>query len=251
MGKKLKILGLIPTRLNSVRLPQKALLKIGKLPLIIHVYKRAKLSKKLNDVVICCDDKIIFDVAKKYKAKAIMTSKFHQNGTERCFEAYLKLKKKYDIILDIQGDEPLISPHHINQVTEFHEKNLDADIIIPNIKIPYTNNTNIVKVVFNKKKEILYLSRANVPYQFKKQSKIIHKHLSIISFLPNALQKFSESNQSLLEKIEDVELLRSLDIGLKLKTITLKGDSFSVDIYDDYEKVKSKMIKDKFYKIYK
>ena len=108
-----------------------------------------------------------------------------------------------------------------------------------------------MKVVFNKKKEILYLSRANVPYQFKKQSKIIHKHLSIISFLPNALQKFSESNQSLLEKIEDVELLRSLDIGLKLKTITLKGDSFSVDIYDDYEKVKSKMIKDKFYKIYK
>ena len=92
MGKKLKILGLIPTRLNSVRLPQKALLKIGKLPLIIHVYRRAKLAKKLDDVVICCDDKIIFDIAKKYKAKAIMTSKFHQNGTERCFEAYLKFR---------------------------------------------------------------------------------------------------------------------------------------------------------------
>ena len=251
MGKKLKILGLIPTRLNSVRLPQKALLKIGKLPLIIHVYRRAKLSKKLDDVIICCDDKIIFDVAKKYKAKAMLTSKFHLNGSERCFEAYLKLKKKYDLIIDIQGDEPLISPHHIDQVIGFHQKNLDADIIIPNIKIPYANNTNIVKVIFNKKNEILYLSRANIPYQFKKQTKIIYKHLSIISFTPNSLRDYCESKQSLLEKIEDVEHLRALDLGLKLKTLTLKGDSFSVDIYDDYQKAKNKMINDKFYKLYK
>ena len=91
---KKKIVGLIPTRLGSTRLPQKALLEINNIPLIIHTYRRAKLSKLLDDVFICCDDKKILRVAKKYKAKAILTSPNHKNGTERICEAYSKLKKK-------------------------------------------------------------------------------------------------------------------------------------------------------------
>ncbi len=84
----MKVIGLIPTRLNSLRLPQKALLPINNIPLIIHTYRRAKLSKLLDDVVICCDDIKILDIAKKFKAKVMITSKNHQNGTERIFEAY-------------------------------------------------------------------------------------------------------------------------------------------------------------------
>ena len=87
----MKIIGLIPTRLNSTRLPQKALLEINNIPLVIHTYKRAKLSKKLSDVYICCDDEKIKSIAEKYGAKVMMTSKNHSNGTERINEVYKKL----------------------------------------------------------------------------------------------------------------------------------------------------------------
>ena len=120
---KKRILGLIPTRLGSKRLPAKALLPINNFPLIIHVYKRALLSKQLDDVVVCCDDQKIFKVVKSYGGKVILTSKRHLNGTERIAEAYKILKKKYDLIIDIQGDEPLINPLQIDQVIKFHIKN--------------------------------------------------------------------------------------------------------------------------------
>ena len=246
-----KILGLIPVRLGSTRLPAKALLPINNLPLIIHVYKRAKLSKKLDDVIICCDDNKIAKVAKKYGAKILLTSKHHLNGTERICEAYKILKKKYDFIVDIQGDEPFISPHHIDEVIKFHLKNSDVDIILPTLKINSVNNTNIIKVVTDLKNKVLYLSRANIPYEFKKVNKYIRKHLSIISFKPEALIKFSKSTQTVLEKIEDVELLRALELGMKIKSLTLKGDSFSVDVIDDYNKAKIEIKTDKFYKLYK
>ena len=217
--RKKNVLVLIPTRLNSRRLPAKALLPINKLPLIIHVYRRAKLSKKVDDVIICCDEKKILTAAKKFGAKALLTSKHHTNGTERICEAYKKIGKNYKLVIDVQGDEPLVSPAHIDKVISFHLKNLDADIVLPNLKLKTGNNTNIVKVVTNKNNEVLYLSRANIPYEFKEQNKYIKKHLSVISFKPDALIKFAKAEKSSLEKIEDVELLRALDIGLKVKTI--------------------------------
>lgn len=247
----MKVIGLIPTRLNSTRLPQKALLKINNIPLVVHTYKRAKLSKKLNDVYICCDDKKIKDIAEKFGAKVIMTSKNHNNGTERINEAYKKLKKKYDFIVDIQGDEPLVSPYHIDDVVNYHIKNKKADIIVPTLEIKPTINTNIIKVIINKKNEVMYLSRADLPLSFKKNKNKVLKHLSIISFLPKSLEKFSISKKTYLESIEDIELLRALELGMKIKSIKLKGDSFSVDVYDDYKKADLKMSKDKFFKIYK
>ena len=91
--KKIKVVGLIPTRLNSSRLPQKAIMLISDIPLVDHTYKRALLSKKLDDIFICCDDIKIKKVVKKFGAKVIMTSKHHNNGTERIFEAYKKINK--------------------------------------------------------------------------------------------------------------------------------------------------------------
>ena len=246
-----KILGLIPTRIGSVRLPAKALLHIGKYPLIIHVYKRAKLAKKLDDVIICCDDNKILKVAKKYGAKALLTSKHHLNGTERICEAYKVLKKKYDFVVDIQGDEPFVSPVHIDEVVQFHLKNSEADIILPTLKISSINNTSIVKVVTDSKNKVLYLSRANIPFEFRKINKYIRKHLSVISFKPDALIEFSKSKQTELEKIEDIELLRALELGMKIKSLQLKGDSFSVDIVDDYHKATIRIRTDKFFKLYK
>ena len=251
MKKKLKVVGLIPTRLNSSRLPQKAILLIHKIPLVVHTYRRAKMSKKLDDLYICCDDEKIYKTVKKFGAKVIMTSKHHKNGTERINDGYKKLKKNYDIIVDIQGDEPLISPFHIDQVVDFHIKNLQADIILPTLKIKIKNNTNIVKVIKDKQNYVLYLSRGNIPFEFKKRLNFFNKHLSIVSFRPDALEKFSQSDKTPLEKVEDIELLRALEIGLKIKSLNLSGDSFSVDVPEDFEKASKVMINDKFFKLYK
>ena len=247
---KKKILGLIPVRLNSSRLNQKSLLLIKKIPLIIHTYNRAKLSKKLDELIICCDDKKILKVAKKFNAKAILTSKKHKNGTERINEAYLKIKKKYDLIIDIQGDEPLINPTQIDMVIDFHIKNKDADIILPSLKLKKISSYNVVKVVADKNKNVLYLSRSKIPHNFNKKSDYYLKHLSIISFKPEALKKFSLHPQTRLEKIEGIELLRAIEIGLKIKTIVIKGNSFSVDIKEDFIKAKKFMEKDKLLKLY-
>ena len=104
----------------------------------------------------------------------MLTSKHHPNGTDRICEAFKKIKNKseYNLIVDIQGDEPLVSPIHIDKVIEFHEKNLDVDIVLPNLRIKSTNNTNIVKLITNQKNEVIYISRANIPYQFKKDLNI-------------------------------------------------------------------------------
>ena len=247
---KKKILGLIPVRLNSTRLKKKSLLLIKKIPLIIHTYRRAKLSTKLDELIICCDDKKILEVAKKFNAKAILTSKKHKNGTERINEAYAKINKKYDLIIDIQGDEPLISPTQIDQVIEFHLKNKNIDIILPSIKLKEISSHNIVKVVADKNDNILYLSRSKIPQNFNKNNDYYLKHLSIISFKPNALSKFSSHPQTRLEKIEGIELLRAIEMGLKVKTIIVKGNSFSVDIKEDFIKAKRYMEKDKLFKLY-
>ena len=199
----MKVLGLIPTRLGSTRLPSKPLLEINNIPLIIHTYKRAKMAKLLDEVIICCDDKKIIKVADKFNSKSMLTSKKSKNGTERIYEAYKKLNKKYDLIIDIQGDN------------------------------------------------VLFLSRSKLPLEFRSNNKFYKKHLSIISFKPDALKKFNTFKKTPLEKSEDVELLRALEIGLKIKTVVLKGDSFSVDVFDDYKKAKEKFKKDKFLKKYK
>ena len=248
--KKIKVLGLIPSRLGSKRLPQKGLLLINNLPLVIHTFRRAKLSKQLDDLFICCDDKKLMNISKKFNAKAILTSKKNKNGTERVHEAYKKIKKKYDLVVDIQGDEPLISPIHIDQVINFHKKNLDCDIVLPILKIKSLINQNIIKVITNLNNDVLYFSRAQIPFEFKEKNNYTKKHLSIISFKPHALKKFAINKKTHLEKIEDVELLRALEIGIKIKALELKGDSFSVDVKSDYIKAKKRMMSDKYFKIY-
>jgi 3-deoxy-manno-octulosonate cytidylyltransferase (CMP-KDO synthetase) len=168
---KKKILGLIPTRLSSKRLHQKPLLKINGIPIFIHTYLRAKESKILDDLIICCDDVKIINIAKKYGAKAILTSKKCKNGTERIYEGYKKINKKFDYIVDIQGDEPLINPKHIDSVINFHIKNRDASIILPSIQKENIETKNIVKVVADNNGKVLYLSRLPIPFSFKGKKK--------------------------------------------------------------------------------
>lgn len=248
---KIKVLGLIPVRLKSKRIKEKALLILEGLPMFAHTYFRSKFSKQLDELVLCCDNKKIINIAKKLNIKSILTSKKHNNGTERIFEAYTKMKKKFDIIVDIQGDEPLINPNHIDNLVKIHKKNLNYDIVLPSTKIQAKNKKSLVKIVKNIKDEILYFSRLDIPYNPLDKNQKFYKHSSIISFRPNALKKFAKKKTTILEKSENIELLRALEIGLKIKSPTFKESGFSVDIKTDYLKALKLIKKDNLIKKYK
>ena len=158
------IIGLIPSRLNSKRLKQKPLLKIDGLPIIVHSYKRSKLSKKLDDVIVCTDHKRIVEEVQMHGGKATMTSKKHKNGTERIYEVAKKIKNA-EFIIDIQGDQPLIDPNSIDKTIEFHKKNKHFDIVLPSMPIiEEPDNVSLVKNIFSGNR-IIYFSRAKTPYK--------------------------------------------------------------------------------------
>jgi 3-deoxy-manno-octulosonate cytidylyltransferase (CMP-KDO synthetase) len=241
------ILGLIPSRLYSSRLIQKPLLNIDGLPLIIHTLKRAQLCKTLDKVIVCTDSEKILSLVKSYNGEALLTKKKHKNGTERIAEIAKKYKAK--LIVDIQGDEPLIEPKNIDKVVRFHKKNQQFDLIIPSSDLKDPSSRNIVKIVANNKNKILYLSRAVIPYEFKSKTKY-KKHLSIISFKPNVLQKYAKLPKSYLEKVEDIELLRALENNMNVGTTYIKSQSISVDIKEDYLLAIELMKKDNIRKKY-
>ena len=226
-----KSIGLIPVRLNSSRLFQKALLNIDNLPMFIHTYKRALISKKLSAVYVCSDSEKIIKIAKRFNCKTIKTGK-NLTGTDRISEAAQKIKTKYDLYVDIQGDEPLIDPRHIDSLKS---KNIDTPHIV---KIAKSNN------------QIIYFSRSLIPYPFKKINKYYLKHLSVISFKPESLKKFKKLPQGTLEKIEGIELMRALENNMKIGTFNLNGSSFSVDTKNDFLKAIKFMNFDKIRKKY-
>ena len=177
-----KSIGLIPVRLNSSRLFQKALLNIDNLPMFIHTYKRALISKKLSAVYVCSDSEKIIKIAKRFNCKTIKTGK-NLTGTDRISEAAQKIKTKYDLYVDIQGDEPLIDPRHIDKVINWHKINFQFDIVVPSLKSKNIDTPHIVKIA-KSNNQIIYFSRSLIPYPFKKINKYYLKHLSVISFKP-------------------------------------------------------------------
>lgn len=243
------ILGLIPSRLNSKRLNKKPLLIIDGLPIIVHTFKRAEMSKKLDDVVVCCDDEIIRDVVVKYGGKAVLTSKKHKNGTERIFEYAKKIKPKY--VVDIQGDEPFVDPKDIDQVISFHKRKNHFDIVVPNMLADHNESSrNLVKVVFSNNGKILYFSRAVVPFDYKNKKNKYFRDLSIVSFKYDALKNYNRFNEGKIEKIEGIELLRAIENNLNLGTFTAKNSGFAVDVNQDLMKAIDLMPSDKIRKLY-
>ncbi len=246
------IVGLIPSRLNSKRLKQKALLEIDGLPLIVHSFKRAKLSKKLDKVIVCTDDKKIKDVVQLHGGDAVVTSKKHRNGTERIYEASKKFKG-VKLFIDIQGDQPLIDPKSIDETISYHLKNYHLDIVLPSmvLKKNEIDNKSLVKNIFSNNGRIVYFSRERVPYNYTAVKNVnYYKNLSIISFKPKALREFYFYKMGSLEKIEGIELMRSLENGQKVGTFIIKGNDFAVDVNADLIKAINLMPKDKIRKLY-
>ena len=246
----MKYIALIPTRLESKRLPGKALLDLDGLPIIVHTAKRAMLAKKIHEVYVCTDSLKIIRACKKYNIKTIKTKKNFENGTERI--ASVSEKFKNDIIIDVQGDEPLIEPIFIDKLITHYEKlKIKPDIIVPHHKILKVDKKSIVKLVFSSNNRVLYFSRSTIPYDVNQNSIHLFKHLSVILFSNKALKKYIKLKKSSLEIKEDIELLRALENGFYISTFEIKGSSFSIDIKDDFIRAKNLIENDKYRKLYK
>ena len=241
---------LIPSRLNSKRLKNKPLLEIDGCPLVVNTYKRAEMSKICSKIYVCTDSKEIKRKCEEFSTKIIMTSNKHINGTERIAEAARKLKlKDNDIIVDVQGDEPLIDPKQIDNTIKFFKKN-KFEIVLPNIMMKKGSSKNIVKLVFDQNNRVRWMSRSEIPFYFKSKKRIFYKHLSIIAFTKKSLMKYAKLKPSKNEKIESIELLRALENDIKIGTFTIKSDTFSVDILEDYFKAQKYFKTDRIKKIY-
>ena len=242
---KKKILALIPSRLESKRLPGKPLLDIDGYPIIVHTAKRAMLSKMVDEVYVCTDSIEIIDVCKKNQIQTIKTKKNFKNGTERIASVANKFKNY--LIVDVQGDEPLTNPNTIDKLIKFHLKNkYKPEIVIPTRIMSYNSSNTMVRVLSSKSNRIMYLSRANIPHNYKKSVSFVDKHVSVITFSYSGLMKYKKLKESTFESIEDIELLRALENDMKVFSYRIKEKSFSVDINDDYLKAKIAMNEDPY-----
>ena len=231
------IIGLIPSRLRSKRLDKKPLLEIDNLPIIVHTFKRAKLSKLLDKVVVCTDHKSIKNTVENH-------------GGERIFEVAKKIKN-INLVIDIQGDQPLVDPKAIDETIKFHKKNKKFDIVLPSMPInKQIDDQSLVKTIFSNNGKIIYFSREKTPYNYYNKNFKYYKNLSVVSFKPEALKKYCSAKATKIEKIENIELMRALEIGLNLGTFEIKGSDFAVDVNSDLLRAIDVMPKDKIRKLY-
>ncbi len=244
------IIGLIPSRLRSKRLDKKPLLKIDGLPIIVHTFKRALLSKLLDKVIVCTDHKSIIDVVKKNGGEALLTSTKHKNGTERIYEVSKKFKNA-ELIVDIQGDQPLVEPKSIDETIKFHKKNKHFDIVLPSMPVKTEiSNKSIVKTIFSENGRVVYFSRQKTPYNYSSKKIKYYKNLSVVSFKPQALKNYCKTKITKIEKIENIELMRALEKGMSVGTFEIKGSDFAVDVNADLLRAIDVMPKDKIRKLY-
>jgi 3-deoxy-manno-octulosonate cytidylyltransferase (CMP-KDO synthetase) len=229
------IVGIIPARFGSTRLPGKPLIDIDGKPMIQRVYEQAKKSKLLDKVFVATDDKRIFNCVINFGGEAVMTSKKHKTGTDRIYEAVNKLKA--DIIVNIQGDEPFISPSNIDNaiIPLIEDKKLNVSTLA--IKTKKFNNPNIVKVVFDKNNFAIYFSRYAVPFNRENRKIRYYKHIGLYVYRKDFLLKFAKMKQTPLEIAEKLEQLRILENGEKIKVIITNKDSASIDTLEDIKNI--------------
>jgi len=218
--------------------------------MIVHTFKRALLSKLLDRVIVCTDHKSILDIVKKYGGEAILTSPKHRNGTERINEVSKKFNKN-DLIIDIQGDQPLVDPKSIDETIKFHKKNKNFDIVLPSMSISKEiENKSLVKTIFSENGRVVYFSRQKTPYNYYGKKIKYYKNLSVVSFKLEALRKYCKFKMSKNEKIENIELMRAIDNGMSVGTFEIKGSDFAVDVQNDLFRAIDVMPKDKIRKKY-
>ena len=240
-----KKVGLVPSRLNSSRLPEKALEIIEGMPMFAHVYFRAKESS-LDDVYVLTDSSKIKKVAERYSIETLLTSPEHRNGTERCHEGgkILGLNDN-DVIVDIQGDEPLISPIDISNILNFYLEN-KYEIVVSTLESDIYDNENTVKVAINESGQILYFSRKDIPTNNKKLT--ITKGLVVFNF--KSIDKYVNTEETELERLEKHELQRCCESNFSIYEFKINNDSRAVDVKEDLDFVREAIKNDLYLKNY-
>lgn len=255
----MKIIGIIPARMASSRFPGKPLAKICGLEMLGHVYLRSKMCSRLDEVYVATCDPEIEHYIKSIGGKTIMTKLTHERASDRCAEALEKIEceigKKVDIVVIIQGDEPMTFPSMIDQAIEPMIK--DKTIKVVNLMGPIESieeltDPNEVKVVIDQNNYALYFSREPIPSLKKTTQKItIHKQVCIIPFRRDFLYEFNQLPSTPLEQIESIDMLRVLENGQKVKMVKIDQQTYSVDTPEDLAFVEKEMLKDPLFKKYR
>lgn len=239
----MKVLGVVASRYASTRFPGKALAMIGDKPMVWWVYYQALKAERLSDLVVATDDNRILEVCQKYDMKAIMTSPDNKTTANRMFEVSQSMEA--DFYVTINGDEPMIDPRAIDaaipdSIPQAYEygSNTICEMRDP---VDVVDPSNI-KVVFNDKKEALYMSRTPIPYPYGSLEYVYYKHVGVIGYNKKMLSFYQNSVPGNLEKIEGIDTLRFLDYGKRLQFFIAEIEkSLSVDTPKDLTKVRNMM----------
>lgn len=238
----MKFLGIIPARYASTRFPAKPLAMLGGMTVIQRVYEQVK--DLLDDVFVATDDERIENAVKSFGGKVVMTSPNHRSGTDRCYEAYTKVGSEFDVVVNIQGDEPFIQPSQIAALKEcFSDENTDIATLVKPFTAAQTfealENVNSPKVVLNRKSEALYFSRSIIPYQRNKEKKewlsnhTYYKHIGLYAYRTEVLREITGLEQSPLELAESLEQLRWLENGYTIKVGLTDVETIGIDTPQD------------------
>ncbi|KAL9236409.1 hypothetical protein vseg_011085 [Gypsophila vaccaria] len=241
-----RVVGIIPARFSSTRFQGKPLVDILGKPMIQRTWERAKLASMLDQVVVATDDNKIAECCRGFGADVIMTSESCQNGAERCSEAVQKLDKKYDIVVNIQGDEPLIEPEIIDGIVKALQRSPDAvfSTAVTSLKPEDAFDPNRVKCVVDNLGYAIYFSRGLIP--FNKSGKVNSNfpyllHLGIQSYDAEFLKIYPNLPPTPLQLEEDLEQLKVLENGYKMRVIKVEHEAHGVDVPEDVEKIERYM----------
>ena len=255
---EINIIGIIPARLASSRLPNKPMAEILGMPMIGHVYFRSKMSKILKDIYVAtCDDKIK-DYIESIGGKVIMTSHKHERASDRTAEALLKIEKnkkeKIDIVAMIQGDEPMVTPEMINAGIKplIESDEIQISNLMERIETQKEHEDPAeVKVVVDINNNAMYFSREPIPSRKKGIKDVpMFKQVCIIPFRRNFLLHYNSMDQTPLEIIESVDMNRILENGIKIKMVMRNEITFAVDTVEDLARVNKLMRNDFLIKKY-
>jgi 3-deoxy-manno-octulosonate cytidylyltransferase (CMP-KDO synthetase) len=240
----MKTVAIIPSRYGSIRLPGKPLLKIGGKPLIQHVYERAQRAQRVSEVWVATDDRRIVEAVEQFGGRALLTSPTHRTGTDRVAEATRTIKA--DLVVNVQGDEPLIDPQMIDQAIEPLTENPDipmSTVAKRSTSIEELSDPNIVKVVVDQKGFALYFSRSPLPFVRDRHSAdsqgfCFLQHIGLYVYRWDFLQRLAQLEQTPLEKLEKLEQLRVLENGFPIIVLVTDSWSIGVDTQDDLQKAR-------------
>lgn len=234
----MNILCVIPARYASTRLPGKPLSLIAGRPMIQHVYERAARAKLPREVLVATDHPAVFDAVARFGGKAVMTSPDHQTGTDRLAEV-AGLYPDADVIVNVQGDEPLIEPQLIDDLADLFVQ--DEDLVMATVMTPLGedeySDPNVVKVVTDSKGYALYFSRSQIPYHRSEPKLPVYQHIGIYAYRRDFLLNFAKLPQTPLEQTESLEQLRALENGYKIRVLTTNVKPVGVDTPEDLARI--------------